>query len=271
MTQNNKKTSALHSEILNEEKNLAPSRVRFGHMECSTHSIYDIIAEINFLLKNPDVTPRNIVCINAHIYNLASKNERLRGDLLGSRIIAADGISIIWALRYILKVPVKERCNMTDAFVSFLKQNDMPPSQAVLVGLSADEAKSAMEKINTLSRHCKVTNAFDGFRSDEEYAQLFENIKKPEFVFVGMGSPRSERIIQIIKDKLPQTIAWHIGGGTLAIFAGTASQAPKFMKNLGLQWLYRFLCEPARLFKRYVIGNPLFVWKVLRDSSKNTK
>ena len=86
-----------------------------------------------------------------------------------------------------------------------------------------------------------------------------------DFVFVGMGTPRSETVLDSLAELAPNAILWHIGGGTIGFYAGTIKEAPIWMRKSGLQWLHRLILEPKRMWKRYILGNCEFVFYSIVD------
>jgi exopolysaccharide biosynthesis WecB/TagA/CpsF family protein len=79
-----------------------------------------------------------------------------------------------------------------------------------------------------------------------------------------MGSPKSEALISALKEKAVAKVLWHIGGGTFSFLAGADVEAPVWMRKTGLQWFHRLLRNPKQMAGRYLIGNPLFVFRVLK-------
>jgi N-acetylglucosaminyldiphosphoundecaprenol N-acetyl-beta-D-mannosaminyltransferase len=236
-----------------------------GGIKCSTHTIPQLLSEIRSLLAHRFDQPRSILCINAHIYNVAFSDASLRESLNNARIVTADGMSIVWLSRLWNDV-VPERCNMTEAFRAFLHCADMRPSTAVLIGLTQAEAERAAQRINAASKHCTVIKAYSGFLSDEEYSALFKSLGKNDFIFVGMSTPRTERTCELARRRCPGTIVWGIGAGTIRIYAGTMREASPFFRRHGLQWLHRLVNEPLKLWRRYLIGNPLFLFRAVKSS-----
>jgi N-acetylglucosaminyldiphosphoundecaprenol N-acetyl-beta-D-mannosaminyltransferase len=237
----------------------------FGVTTCSPHSIGDLLAELKLLRANKSLSPRTILCLNSHIYNLACADDALRRDLDAARIVAADGMAIVWAAR-LLGHPISERCNMTEAFRAFLKDATMPPSRGVLIGCSPAEAAAAAEKVNRESCHCRIVQACSGFLRDSEYREILAAEPQLDFVFLGMGSPKTERVAGLAAQICPQSIPWGIGGGTIRIAAGTMTEAPVAWRRLGLQWLHRLGSEPRELWRRYLLGNPRFVFRILSSA-----
>jgi len=238
------------------------SKLPFGILSVSPHCIPDLLQELRDLLEDKRLGPRTVLCVNAHIYNLAVKNERLRGALEASRITAADGMVIVWAAR-LMGHRISERCNMTEAFRAFLAAA-MPPSNAILVGCSQEEASAAATEAQKITNHCRILAAYSGYLNEREYEEIFSRHAGIDFVFLGMGTPRTEYLAEMAARLLPQAIVWGIGGGTIRIYAGKVKEAPGLWRRMGLQWLHRLLSEPGAMWSRYLIGNPLFIWRVLR-------
>ncbi len=212
--------------------------------------------------------PRTVLCVNAHIYNLAEKNPDLARILREARIVTADGMAIVWTAR-IFGIHIPERCNMTEAFRYFYESSDMPQNSGIMIGCSTEEAAAASSFVEKASAHCRIVASYSGYLSDDEYREIFERHSDADFIFLGMGTPRTEHVARIAGKSAPRVIAWGIGGGTVRILAGTMSEAPQPYRRLGLQWLHRLLSEPAALWERYLLGNPLFLWRLLRSRFSN--
>ena len=240
-----------------------------GHARCSSHSIEQFLADIQGLLQDRTTQPRILNLQNAHIYNLTHDDPAFAALVNASRIVVADGMSIVWAAR-LFGVRMTERCNMTDSFHAFLADTRFPPSTALLIGGNEAQARIAADRINADSTHIKVTDTIDGFLTVEGIREALRARNEPDFVLIGMGSPKSEQVARIASERYPRAIVWHIGGGTVMFFAGSLVEAPVWMRRLGLQWLHRLLQEPSRMWRRYIIGNPLFVWRVVRAATRKT-
>jgi N-acetylglucosaminyldiphosphoundecaprenol N-acetyl-beta-D-mannosaminyltransferase len=242
-----------------------------GLIKCSPHTIPQLLREVNFLLNNKENINRIILCINAHIFNLAIHNKRLQNDLNSARIIAADGKSIVFASR-IMGYSVPERCNMTEAFRAFLGSNEFRKNAGILIGNTEKEAKKASENINRCSKHCHIVRSISGFMQDSDYEMIFDAMEKPDFVFIGMGTPRTERLSKIAQMRFPQAIIWGIGAGTIKVFAGSMTEAPVILRRMGMQWFFRLFNDPRALWKRYLVGNLSFIIEVakirIRGSAK---
>ncbi len=95
-------------------------------------------------------------------------------------------------------------------------------------------------------------------------------IKKcsPDVLFVGLGPPKQEKWIWKHKDEINVPVSIAVGA-SFDFIAGSVKRAPKWMQKIGLEWLFRLCQEPRRLWKRYLIGNTIFVWLVLKEFIKN--
>jgi len=234
-----------------------------GTINCSTHTISQLIEEVKLLLNDKSLQPRLLLYINAHIYNLASKDLNLRQIINNARIVTADGMSIPWASP-LFGVKIPERTNMTEAFRAFLQAEDIPDNIGILIGVTEEEGKVAAKNIEKMSSHCRIVKTVSGFLSKEDYQQFFSSLSNIDFIFLGMGTPKTEKISQIASVMCPQAIVWAIGGGTIKILAGTMKEAPIFWRRAGLQWLHRLCCEPHNLWRRYLIGNPVFIYRICK-------
>ncbi|MFZ5518910.1 MAG: WecB/TagA/CpsF family glycosyltransferase [Candidatus Zhuqueibacterota bacterium] len=247
---------------LNQTAN-EPHEFHFGKIKCSTHTIPQQIQAVRQLLHDRASRPRTILTVNAHIYNQLYTDTTLQKIFNAARIVTADGMSIVWAAR-LFHTGLFERANATEAFRAFLLEQEMPENTGVLIGCTEEEAAAAAGTIEAMSSHCRITRTVSGYLSDEQYRDLFATMGQVDFIYLGMGTPKTERIAALASALVPDAIIWGIGGGTIRIFAGTMTEAPVFWRRAGLQWLHRLISDPTALWKRYIIGNPLFLYRVFK-------
>ncbi|MFA6240246.1 MAG: WecB/TagA/CpsF family glycosyltransferase [Candidatus Hydrogenedentales bacterium] len=257
--------AGITSEKALTDSPLSPAHFDMGGVKCSTHTIPQLLDEIRFLMDSPAIQPRTLLCLNAHIYNLAQEDGDLRESLNNARIVAADGMGVVWLAR-LWRTEVAERCNMTEAFRAFFTSTAFRKNEGILIGVSREEARAAATVIERSSTHCRIRKAYSGYLRDEEYDELFRTMASVDLIYVGMGTPRTERICAIARARCPHAIVWGIGAGTIRILAGTMHEAPPFMRRMGLQWLHRLWREPTRLWTRYLFGNPRFIYRILKTA-----
>jgi N-acetylglucosaminyldiphosphoundecaprenol N-acetyl-beta-D-mannosaminyltransferase len=112
----------------------------------------------------------------------------------------------------------------------------------------------------------KVAPPFRALTKEED-ERIIEDINraKPDCLWVGLGSPKQDLWIQSHRDRLNVPVMFAVGAA-FDFIAGTKPQAPKWVQRSGLEWLFRFLCEPKRLWRRYLVGNTLFIYHLIRES-----
>lgn len=237
------------------------ARVDLGPVPCSRCGIPDLLKIIRDARQRR--RPLTINFVNAHLYNMAWIDPSFREKLSRSDIVAADGMAIVWAAR-LFGARLPGRCNMTDSFRAYLADPLSPPATALLIGGSEEEARAAKSAIERDGPHLRVLEAWSGFLAPDEYADRVMRTPETDFILLGMGSPKSEIVAERVRAAGSRAILWHIGGGTVMFFAGRLVEAPKWMRVSGLQWLHRLMLEPGRMWRRYILGNPLFIFRVVR-------
>ncbi len=236
---------------------------QFGAVKLSACSIADVVEDVRRLLMDRSVRPRLLLDVNAHIYNLATQDPDLARVLNSARVVMADGMGVVWAAR-LFGERIPERCNETEVFRAFLADDTMPPSRGIIAGTTDDEARQAAETIHRVSKHLRITRTASGYLKEDECRTLFREAGAFDFILLGHSTPITQRVAEIAVQERPDAIVWGIGAGTIKILAGTLKEAPAFWRKSGLQWLYRLAREPGSLWKRYVLGNPLFVARVIK-------
>ncbi len=263
-------TPRSYAKSLSRDKSPTPSGicesmdVTLGPVKCSRHTVSGLVFEFPRSARIPEsLQPRVINCLNAHIFNWRGTMPSLADAINQSRIVVADGMSIVWALR-LQGCVARERCNMTEAYYAFLHEHTTP-TRAVLIGGTQDIAKQASQRIVSLCPAIQIVDVISGYLPIETYPARLKESGSVDVVFLGLGSPKTDLLSVVISKEFPGTIVWHIGGGTILYLADQLPEAPVWARRLGLQWAQRLCTEPRRLWKRYLIGNPLFLWRVLKQ------
>jgi len=114
-----------------------------------------------------------------------------------------------------------------------------------------------------LNGKAEFVGCADGFFKEKSEEQIFAELceLKVDILLVALGVPKQEEWIKCNLDKLPGCVAIGVGG-LLDFVSGRIPRAPLWMRKCNIEWCFRLYCEPMRLFKRYIIGNPLFLWRV---------
>jgi N-acetylglucosaminyldiphosphoundecaprenol N-acetyl-beta-D-mannosaminyltransferase len=207
--------------------------------------------------------PRTIGYLNAHMVNLASSDPTQRERLRRFDLLYADGQSVVWAAR-VLGVEVPERVTAGDFIAPFCQRCAERGVRLFLIGGEPGVTEETARLWRKAAPGLQVVGTAHGFLSEAEEVVLIGTIAeaKPDLVLVGMGSPRQEIWTGRWAESLAPARLWCVGA--LFEYSGQGRpRAPHWMRRLGLEWLFRLALEPARLWKRYLIGNPIFVGRVL--------
>ena len=199
--------------------------------------------------------------INAHCLNIAYKNQAYKQVLRDASIVFADGIGAKIGAA-MLGTKVEENVNGTDMFPLLAQM----PCRIYLLGGTAAVAETALAKARAIGGKAQFVGCADGFfkekSQDEVFAELAE--LKPDIVLVAMGVPKQEMWISEHLSQLPDCTAIGVGG-LLDFVSERIPRAPLWMRKCNIEWCFRLYQEPARLFKRYIIGNPLFIARIFQS------
>ena len=200
--------------------------------------------------------------INAHAVNLCFQDHEFYEILRTANRVFCDGEGVRLAAN-LRGAKIPGRITYADwlpHFFPFVAQNGW---EIFFYGGRPDVLSIFMKKINDNYPDLKVSGAIDGFVSEEEARRAIQRAA-PQILMVGLGMPIQEKWIRESREQLGANV-YLSAGAAFDFFSGTVPRAPLLMRNWGLEWLFRLAFEPRRLFKRYVIGNPRFVYRVLRN------
>ena len=214
--------------------------------------------------------------INAHSYNVAQNDALYAEALINGDYLIPDGESIVKACRWLKgKSQPKERIAGWDLFAFEMQRlNDnhsrkkvmfMGSSEKVL-GLIWERAAADYPNLEVVTYSPPYKPEF----SDEDNRAIVKAINdtNPDLLWIGMTAPKQEKWTYTHWNEL--NIHCHVGtiGAVFDFYARTARRAPLWWQEHGIEWLYRLLKEPKRMWRRYVIGNPLFIWNMIREKTK---
>ncbi len=184
-------------------------------------------------------------------------------------LVVADGVPLLWAARF-LGTPLKGRVNGTDLFERLVSRAAETGRSIFLLGGAEGTAATAAYLLQRRYPELRVAGWYcpqPGFEHDPaENARIRDAIRKaqPTYLFVGLGAPKQEKWIA---EHGPASGARHaIGiGVSFSLVAGVIRRAPRWMQRRGLEWLWRLGAEPRRLWRRYLVEDPRFLWLVARQ------
>lgn len=182
-----------------------------------------------------------------------------------------DSQILLYASHF-LGTPLKQKISGSDLFPAFCDFHRSNPTMRIFLLGGADGApEQATDRINRRIGRRIVVGAYSppfGFETDGlECLGIVERIKQSgaTVLAVGVGAPKQEKWIYKYKDKLSTIEIFLAIGATINFEAGIIKRAPQWVSQSGLEWLYRLLSEPRRLWKRYLINDIAFIWLVLKQ------
>jgi N-acetylglucosaminyldiphosphoundecaprenol N-acetyl-beta-D-mannosaminyltransferase len=212
---------------------------------------------------------RYVVTPNAHHVVLHQTDAFFRLVYQHARLVVADGVPLIWAGQ-LLGRKLPGRVNGTDLLVRLCAEASERQLRVYFLGGrkgAADAAAAVLRKRHPALDICGTYCPKFGFERDPiEQADIIADInaKRPHLLFVGLGAPKQEYWMYSNREKVRVPMMLGIGV-SFELVAGIISRAPAWMQRNGLEWLYRLLMEPGRLWKRYLIGNMKFCALIVRE------
>ena len=209
--------------------------------------------------------------INAHSFNVAQRDDDFAEALQEGDYLIADGASIVWACKFLkAKSQPRERISGWDLFVFEMRRLNERGGRCMFLGSSEKTLELIKERARTEYPNIEVMTYSPPYKdkfTDEESMAMVDavNAAKPDLLWIGMTAPKQEKWTWEHWDELQ--IDGHVGciGAVFDFFAGTVKRAPLWWQEHSLEWLYRLLTEPRRMWRRYLLGNPLFLWNVIKE------
>lgn len=189
----------------------------------------------------------------------------LRESLLTCDVLLADGQSVVWASR-LLGSPLPERVAGIDLFEELLARAHRHHWRVFLLGARQEVLTGVEAAIAERWPGAVVVGRRDGYFSDEDAPAVAEEIAASgaDLLFLGMTTPKKEIFLGTYGDLLGVPVQ-HGVGGSFDVLAGVTRRAPARWQRLGLEWAYRVVQEPRRLWRRYLVTNVAFLLLVLRE------
>ena len=219
--------------------------------------------------------------VNAHSFNTAKKDVLFAEALEKGDVLIPDGVSIVKACKWIkAKSRPKERIAGWDLFAFEMKKLEELGVRSEELGVALPTVMfmgSSQKVLNLIVKraavdypHLKVVTYSPPYKpefSDEDNRAIITaiNAANPDLLWIGMTAPKQEKWTYSHWKELD--IHCHVGtiGAVFDFFAGTVERAPTWWQEYGLEWLYRLMKEPKRMWRRYIIGNALFLWNMTKE------
>lgn len=239
------------------------TRRLFG-LPVSTRTLKQTTAHVLRQVENG--TPCRIVALNTNKLYQMEQNPLLRESVENADLLLPDGMSIVWASRLLPGPPIPERVTGIDLFRNLLEKSEKRGFRPFFFGAREavlDEMRSRLEQ---LYPDLDVAGARNGYFDREELPKIIDqiNASNADLLFIGISSPLKEEIMEAFGDRLEVPVVQGVGG-SFDVLAGDVRRAPDWVQAAGMEWAYRLMKEPGRLWKRYLYSNSYFAWRLLRE------
>lgn len=209
--------------------------------------------------------PRSVFYVNAHCINHAQDDPVYRDILACADLVYADGVSIVWAGRMLggCRLVKMTGAAWIDGYCSLAEQSAL---RTFILAGEPGVAQTAAARLIERYPGMQIVGVADGFIQERDENQVLSEVNSSgaEVLMVGMGVPRQELWIARHRERIHARVCWGVG----ALFdyvAGVERRAPGWMDSAGLEWLWRLMVDPAKKWKRYLLGNPKFALRVLQE------
>lgn len=212
-----------------------------------------------------------ISTMNAHSFCVLQKDKLFQRAIIGSHVILPDGISIVWAIKFLFGEKLKKIAG-ADLFAWEMDRLQKAKGTCYFLGSSDATLIKIVEiaKINypDVSIDC-YSPPFRSSFSEVENDMMVEKVNffKPDVLFVGMTAPKQEKWAAHNFERLNANHICSIGA-VFDFFAQTKKRAPQWMIKSGIEWFHRLTSEPQRNWKRYILGNSIFIGLILKEKWK---
>jgi N-acetylglucosaminyldiphosphoundecaprenol N-acetyl-beta-D-mannosaminyltransferase len=220
-----------------------------------------------------------LACLNPHSYAVARDDKEFRRALGGARWLVADGVGIVLGAR-LLGLRKLNRTPGPDVFFAVMaRMNSRGGGSVFFLGSSEDTLDKIEIRVRETWPNIRVCGAYSPpFKSElspSDTSSMIAAINKasPDLLWVGMTAPKQEKWLSQNRDRLQVGAAGAIGAA-FDFFAGTVKRPPSIIRNLGLEWLFRLIKEPTRLWRRTLFSAPIYfkdiIFVIARQGLKGT-
>lgn len=244
---------------------MSVKRMKFLNTHVDNLTMEEAVEEAKRLILNG----RNSYVVTPNVDHIVKiEHDRLFREIYeNADLVLTDGKPLIWMSR-LLGMPIKQKISGSDYFPEVCEMAAREGFSIFLLGAAEGVAKKAAVNLMKKYKNLKIAGVYSpsyGFENDEEeisYIIRKINWAKPDILCIGMGTPKQEKFYYKYRDLLQVPLTLHIGA-TIDFEAGVIKRAPKWVSYAGMEWLFRLLKEPRRLYRRYLLEDleifPIFL------------
>jgi len=245
------------------------SRVNILNTTIDNLSIQETLQTIEKAIANK--TQLHHVVVNAGKIVAMQTDLQLRKSVNESDLINADGQAVVWASK-LLKQPLKERVAGIDLMQNLVELAHEKNHKVYFFGAKEEIVQEVVKKYSEKYSPNIIAGYRNGYFKKEEEKDIAKQISESgaNILFVAISSPTKENFLYQNKALL-SNVNFIMGvGGSFDVVSGKVKRAPLWMQKNGLEWFYRFIQEPKRMWRRYLVGNTKFIILVLKERFKKS-
>jgi N-acetylglucosaminyldiphosphoundecaprenol N-acetyl-beta-D-mannosaminyltransferase len=217
-------------------------------------------------------TPHQHVVVNVDKLVKASRDPALRRIINACALVNVDGMPVVWASR-LLGTPLKERVAGIDLFDALMGRAAQTGWRVFLLGAQTAVVAAVAGHYEKKLPGLTICGWRDGYwQGEAEEAQVVQQVRasRADLLFVALSSPQKEEFLDRHQEAMQVPFAMGVGG-SFDVVVGRVKRAPRWMQRAGLEWFYRFLQEPRRMFRRYFLEDTAFAWLLLRELAQRAR
>jgi N-acetylglucosaminyldiphosphoundecaprenol N-acetyl-beta-D-mannosaminyltransferase len=219
-----------------------------------------------------ELPPAQVAFVNADCANIAYKNEEYRTVLESSDFVLADGIGMKLAGK-LLRQEIKQNVNGTDLFPRLCAALEGTGRGIYFLGAQPGVVDRVAEWVQNNYPNVTISGTQHGYYENDEESAVIEKIRASGagMIMIAFGAPRQDLWVARHLSEMGVPVAMGVGG-LFDFYSGNKPRAPQWVREIGMEWVFRLAVEPQRLWKRYVVGNVIFLSRVIRERvSRNDK
>jgi len=242
--------------------NKALSSIRFLNTQMHNSTMQETVDCIAQAIGNKQFTQHVVVNV-AKLVHMQTDTE-LAQSVRACDLINIDGMGVVWGARF-CGHQVPERVAGVDLFHQLLAMASREQYPIYLLGATDEVVGKTAEVISKTYPALQIAGFHHGYfwQNEQEVVELIKH-SGARLLFVAITSPKKENFINKWRDQLGVDFVMGVGG-TFDVVAGKVNRAPLWMQNAGLEWFYRVVQEPGRMWKRYLVTNSTFAWLLLKE------
>jgi len=208
----------------------------------------------------------NVAALNAGKVVGMRHDPELRRAMEAADLVLPDGSPVVWAGRLFGR-RIPQRVTGVDVMDATMSEAERRGLAVFFLGARPEVLARAVQAVRARHPGLKIAGSHDGYFSEEDDAEVVGILRRSgaHLCYLGISTPKKERWVARRIGDIGIPVVMGVGG-SLDIMAGITTRAPRWMQRLGLEWLYRLILEPKRMWRRYLFGNPEFLAITLRET-----